>query len=118
MSSPIGLTLSPLLQLASFQTRNLSAQHGFLRQKSPAIGKQFNVSTLSLFKQLIYVKKEALLTIAVFNVLKQTKGLFQNSVSRGRSGRRSSQARATTSNQGCRARGSNGHKPKEGRVEA
>ena len=51
MSSPIGLTLSPLLRLASFQTRNLSVQHGFLRQKSTAIRKQPNVSILSLFNE-------------------------------------------------------------------
>ena len=64
------------------------------------------------------MSKKSPLNHCCIHVLKQTNGLFQNPVSGGRSGRWRSQARAATSNRGCRARGSNGHKPKERRVEA
>ena len=64
------------------------------------------------------MSKESTVNFCCIHVLKQTNGLFQNSVSGGRGGRRRSQARATRSNGGCRARGSNGHEPKEGRAEA
>ena len=46
MSSPIGLTLSPLLRLASFKQENLNDKHGILRSNGPAAGKQSNVSTV------------------------------------------------------------------------